>query len=193
MRALFLLGAHASTAHADEASISTTAERDEPANLITGDFVTGALGFTGHNVGGEWSIGYERRLGVNHALVLEQTWVHVHHHPFHLTVAGIAAGYRYYLRPGTSPFAGVLVGGKVGFGRFGEGMDNDLSARALAATAHVGYRWVRGRLALTARIGAGVRDYRLGGSAKDLAEDMSDRLEPLPIEIDSELGIGVRF
>jgi hypothetical protein len=166
-------------------------------NTVSLDPVSGTVGFTGRNLG-EWRLGYERRFGEHHGLVIEQATVHVHKPPFHLTVMGVGAGYRYHFRPAerrSSPFVGVLAGGKLGFGRFGDMDDNDLSAHAVFVTAHAGWRWVFARgFTVTLRAGAGYAHYGLGGSTAGAAEaQMDDRLKPLPFEVDSELGIGLSF
>lgn len=179
-------------AFADDDTADDTAVR---ANTVSIDPLLGVLGFTGRNVG-EWAIGYERRVRPQHAVRVEHTGVHVHLDPWHLTTLGLGAGYRYYLRPGASaPFVGILGGGKLGTGRFGEGPDNELTARAVFVTAHAGWRhtWPSG-LTVAARLGAGWARYAINDDAPMGAADVKDdRLSPLPVEIDSELSLGYAF
>ena len=179
MKALLFASLLASTAHADTISI---------------DPVSGAVGFTGKNLG-DWSITYERAVTPQHALVLEQTTVHVHDDPFHLTNFGLGIGYRYFVREhGSTPFVGALFGGKLGTGRFGD--HGDMSAHSAYATAHAGWRWVTKRLIVTARIGAGIAYYHVEPpNHDDVMHDVmaDDHLKPLPFEIDSELAIGWQF
>jgi hypothetical protein len=168
--------------------LTTTAAR---ADTVTIDPLIGAVGFSGKNLG-DWALGYERRLSEHHAVLVEPTGVHVHSDPWHLTLLGIGAGYRYHLRPRDGGFVGAIAGAKVGFGRFG---DMDLGARAVFTTAHVGWRWISDDgVTVTARIGAGVAAYRLDDGAPAEAEAMrDDRLAPLPFELDGELGVGWSF
>jgi hypothetical protein len=165
------------------------------ANTVSIDPLLGVLGFTGRNLG-EWTIGYERRLAPRHAVLVEQSTVHVHQDPWHLTLFSAAVGYRHYLRPSTSaPFVGILGGAKLGTGRFGDMPDNQLTARAVFVTAHVGLRrtW-RSGLTVAARIGAGWASYAINDDAPmGAAEVKDDRLAPLPVEIDSELSLGFAF
>jgi len=169
----------ASTAHADTISI---------------DPLSGAIGFTGKSLG-DWSITYERAVTPQHALVLEQTTVHVHDEPFHLTNFGLGIGYRYFVREGGStPFVGALAGGKLGTGRFGD--HGSMTAHAVYATAHAGWRWVTKRLIVTARIGAGYVHYHVDPpDHDDVMHDVmaGDHLQPLPFELDSEIAIGWQF
>jgi hypothetical protein len=164
------------------------------ADTISLDPVSGAVGFTGKNLG-DWSITYERRLAPQHALVIEQATVHVHDDPFHLTTLGLGFGYRHFVRPsGSTPFVGALAGPKLGFGRFGD--HGSITAHAVFATAHAGWRWVTDRLVVTARIGAGYGYYHVvppdhDGIEHDVMAD--DHLKPLPFELDSELAIGWSF
>ena len=128
-------------------------------------------------------------------MLVEQATVHVHKDPWHLTTLGLGVGYRYHFHEGSSPFVGALAGGKLGFGRLGDGEGNGLMARALFATAHAGWRWIFGRgFTVTARVGAGYARYMLEGDAAEAAEPMmDDRLRPLPFELDSELSVGLSF
>ncbi len=169
--------------------LSSTSAR---ADTVTIDPLMGAVGFSGKNLG-DWAVGYERRLSEHHAVLVEQTTVHVHSDPWHLTLLGIGAGYRYHFRPRDGAFVGAIAGAKLGFGRFGE-MD-DLGARAVFTTAHVGWRWISDRgVTVTARVGAGLAAYRLDDGAPAEAEAMrDDRLAPLPFEVDGELGVGWSF
>jgi hypothetical protein len=173
MKLLACIALLSSTAHADTLSL---------------DPVMGAVGFTGKSLG-DWSVSYERTLAPHHALVLEQTTVHVHDDPFHLTNFGLGVGYRYFLRErGSSPFVGGFVGAKYGTGRY---EDHDLTAHAAYGTAHVGWRWVMKRFAITTRIGAGYAYYHVETSDHDHDVMAEDHL--LPLEIDGELAIGWQF
>ena len=171
------------------------AEPVPPVHTVTVDPVLGALGYTGRNIG-DWAISYEHRLMPHHAVLVEQTTVHVHDDPFHLTLVGLGVGYRYHVWTGkSSPFVGAIVGGKIGFGRWDGTSPGDLGARAVFATAHVGWRWRWDNgWTITGRIGAGWARYRLGDDAPAEANAMRDDvLAPLPFELDSELGIGRSF
>jgi hypothetical protein len=164
------------------------------ADTLSLDPLSGAVGFTGKNLG-DWSITYERVLAPGHALVLEQTTVHVHDDPFHLTNLGLGVGYRYFMRAhGSTPFVGALAGPKLGFGRFGD--HGSMTAHAVFATAHAGWRWVTDRLVITARIGAGYGYYHVAPPDHDdvMHDVMADEhLRPLPFELDSELALGFEF
>jgi hypothetical protein len=186
--ALALAAAAPAPARADDAAAVR-------ANTVSLDPLLGVIGFSGRNAG-EWAVSYERRVAPRHAVLVEQATVHVHKDPWHLTTFGLGAGYRYYLRPSASaPFVGILGGGKLGTGRFGEGPDNKLTARAVFVTAHAGWRhtWPSG-LTVAARLGAGWASYAINDDAPMGAADVKDdRLSPLPIEIDSELSLGYAF
>lgn len=164
-------------------------------HTVSIDPVLGVLGFTGRNLA-EWALRYEHRLGARHAVLVEQGTVHVHQDPWHMTTFALGAGYRYYLRPSASaPFVGVVAGGKLGSGRYGMGEDNRLTARAVFATAHAGWRhtWASG-FTIAARLGAGWAHYAINDDAPmGAAEVKDDRLSPLPFEIDSELSLGYAF
>ena len=177
------------------AAAPSAARADERANTISIDPISGAVGFTGRNLG-EWAVSYERRLAPQHAILVEQTTVHVHHDPWHLTLFGLGAGYRYFLREAPSaPFAGVIAAGKLGRGRFGDMPDNGLGVRGIAVTAHAGWRWIMTRgFTVTLRLGAGWAHYMLADDAPAGAAAMQDdRLAPLPFELDSELAVGWTF
>jgi hypothetical protein len=160
------------------------------ADTLSIDPVMGTLGFTGKQLG-DWSVGYEHRLDVHHAVLVEQTTVHVHEDPFHLTQFGLGAGYRYFVRDGSSPFVGGLVGARLGTGRYGE--MGDLSGRGVYATAHAGWRWTRDPVVVTARLGAGYAYHSLGDAPAEALAEKDDHLAPLPFEIDSELSVGWQF
>ena len=172
------------------------AETGLRSNTVSLDPLMGALGFSGRNLG-EWAVSYERRVRPRHAVLLEQTTVHVHEDPFHLTMLGVGVGYRHILRAeaASSPFAGLVAGAKLGTGRFGDMPDSSLSARAVFATAHAGWRWTSRRgLTITVRIGAGWAHYMLADDAPPAAVAMQDdRLAPLPFELDTETSIGWSF
>jgi hypothetical protein len=165
------------------------------ANTVSLDPILGVLGFTGRNVG-EWTLAYERRVAPRHAVLVEQATVHVHQDPWHMTVLGLGAGYRHYLRPSASaPFVGIVGGAKLGTGRFGEAPDSELTARGVFLTAHAGWRrtWPSG-LTVAARLGAGWARYAINDDAPmGAAEVKDDRLAPLPFELDSELSLGLAF
>lgn len=159
------------------------------ADTVSIDPVMGAIGFSGKSLG-DWSISYERALAPHHALVAEQTTVHVHDDPFHLTSFGLGLGYRYFVHArGSTPFVGAFIGGKLGTGRFGD--DSDLTARAAYGTAHIGWRWVGKRFVVTTRIGVGYAHYYVATSGQDLEVMAEDHL--LPLEVDGELAIGWQF
>lgn len=163
--------------------------------LLSIDPLLGAVGFSGKNLG-EWSVVLEHEVRPRHAIVVEQTTVHVHDDPFHLTVLGLGAGYRYYPRGDAGPFLGAIAGGKVGTGRHGEApMRTDLGARAVFAVGHAGWRWTRGNWVVTVRAGLGIARYQMRGTINDQDIDVAadDALAPLPVEIDSELSVGFSF
>jgi hypothetical protein len=160
------------------------------ADTLSLDPVSGAIGFTGKQLG-DWSVAYEHRLDVHHALLVEQTTVHVHDDPFHLTVFGAGAGYRYFVRDGSSPFVGGIVGARLSTGRFGE-MD-DLAGRGAYGTAHAGWRWAADPVVVTVRLGAGWAYHSLGDAPAAALAEQDDHLAPLPFEVDSELSIGWQF
>jgi hypothetical protein len=187
LRLCLVLLCLASVAHADGELRS---------NTVAIDPLLGSIGFTGKNLG-EWAVSYERRLRPHHAVLLEQTTVHVHKDPWHMTVFGAGVGYRYLVNGAarTSPFVGVVTGGKLGTGRFGDMEPNGLMARAVFATAHAGWRWTSERgLTVTLRLGAGYAHYMLADDAPAGATEMQDdRLSPLPFEVDSEASVGWTF
>ena len=182
----------ASAAHADELRSGGQVR----ANTVAIDPLLGSIGFSGRNLG-EWAVSYERRLRPHHAILVEQTTVHVHKDPWHLTLFGAGVGYRYLVNDesATSPFVGVVAGGKLGTGRFGDMEPNALMARAVFATAHAGWRWTSARgLTITFRLGAGYAHYMLADDAPAAAGEMQDdRLSPLPFEVDSEASLGWTF
>lgn len=163
--------------------------------ILSIDPLLGAVGFTGKNLG-EWAVSLEHRVRPGHAVVVEQTTVHVHDDPFHLTVLGLGAGYRYFPRGDAGPFVGAIAGGKLGTGRYGDAPARmDLGARAVFAVGHAGWRWVRGRWTVTVRAGLGVAVYETtgGGGDPDIDVAADEALAPLPVEVDSELSVGFSF
>src|SRR5688500_6827924 len=95
----------ASVAHADG---------EVRSNTVAIDPLLGSIGFSGRNLGG-WAVSSQRRLRPHHAVLVEQTTVHVHKDPWHLTLFGAGIGYRYLVNgdSATSPFVGVVAGGKL--------------------------------------------------------------------------------
>jgi hypothetical protein len=165
-------------------------------NTVTVSPFLGLMGFARVNVA-DFGVGYERTIGEHHGFYIESTAVHVHGDPTHVTLFGGGVGYRWHRSlTRSAPFVGVMAIAHVGRGRMDlETGSEHVDVTSIGGVAQIGYVWRWDRWVFATRIGAGYGRYMVtsDNDVEAVEESIRDVLAYVPVELDAELSIGLRF